>query len=155
MPYPPHTGIINSTSRPDLEGGDGDGDGNGGNGGPALHTTSNGLASIHSAPGGGGSGGGDDEEQELSRPGCFFWMALVTAAISLLSEWVVGAIEGASKDLGVPLPFLVTILLPIVGNAAEHASAVLFAMRNRMELALGVAVGSSTQVWGGLVWGLV
>lgn len=41
-----------------------------------------------------------------------------------------------------PLPFLVTILLPIVGNAAEHASAIVFAFKNRMEIALGVAVGA-------------
>ncbi len=55
-------------------------------------------------------------------------------------------VQGASTALSIPLPFLVTILLPIVGNAAEHASAIIFAVRNRIELALGVAVGSSTQV---------
>ena len=40
-----------------------------------------------------------------------------------------------------PLPFLTTIVVPIVGNAAEHASALMFAVKNRMEVALGVAVG--------------
>ncbi len=49
--------------------------------------------------------------------------------------------QGASKTLGVPMPFLTTILLPIVGNAAEHASAIVFAYKNRVEIALGVAVG--------------
>lgn len=44
------------------------------------------------------------------------------------------------------MPFLTTILLPIVGNAAEHASALMFAYRNRIEISLGVAVGSATQV---------
>ena len=59
--------------------------------------------------------------------------------------------QGASVQLGVPLPFLVTILLPIVGNAAEHTSAIMFAVRDRIEVALGVAVGESDRVmtWGG------
>lgn len=60
--------------------------------------------------------------------------------------------QGASTALHMPMPFLTTILLPIVGNAAEHASAIVFAYKNRIEIALGVAVGSSTQVTGG-GWG--
>lgn len=88
----------------------------------------------------------DEEELVLSKPGCFVWLTLVTACIALLSEWIVDAITGASKSLHIPMPFLVTILLPIVGNAAEHASAIVFAYKNRIEIALGVAVGSSTQV---------
>ena len=43
--------------------------------------------------------------------------------------------------------FIATILVPIVGNAAEHASAVIFAYKNKMAISLGIAVGSSTQVW--------
>lgn len=49
-------------------------------------------------------------------------------------------------QLKVPLPFLTTIVVPIVGNAAEHSSAILFAMKNRMEIALGVAVGEAAAV---------
>jgi hypothetical protein len=45
-------------------------------------------------------------------------------------------------QLKVPMPFLTTIVVPIVGNAAEHASALIFAVKNRMEVALGVAVGA-------------
>mmetsp|Transcript_17489 Transcript_17489/g.37792 ORF Transcript_17489/g.37792 Transcript_17489/m.37792 type:complete len:594 (+) Transcript_17489:253-2034(+) len=88
----------------------------------------------------------EEEEKVLSFAGCFIWLTIVTIFISLLSEYIVDAIEGASTSLKIPMPFLVTILLPIVGNAAEHASAIIFAMRNRMEIALGVAVGSSTQI---------
>lgn len=47
----------------------------------------------------------------------------------------------ASKQLRVPMPFLTTIVVPIVGNAAEHASALIFAVKNRMEISLGVAMG--------------
>ena len=48
--------------------------------------------------------------------------------------------------MGVPLLFIGTILLPIVGNAAEHAAAVIFAYRNKMEISLGIAVGSAVQI---------
>jgi calcium/proton exchanger cax len=47
----------------------------------------------------------------------------------------------ASRQLKVPMPFLTTIVVPIVGNAAEHASALIFAVKNRMEISLGVAIG--------------
>ena len=44
------------------------------------------------------------------------------------------------------MAFISVILLPIVGNAAEHASAVMFALKNKMDISLGVAIGSSTQI---------
>lgn len=77
---------------------------------------------------------GDDDELVLSKAGSFVWLALITALIALLSEFVVGAIEAASKSLRLPLPFLTTIVLPIFGNAAEHASAVVFAWRNKLDV---------------------
>jgi Ca2+:H+ antiporter len=58
----------------------------------------------------------------------------------------VGAIDGSSRSLGLPVLFSATILLPIVGNAAEHFSAILFARKNQMDISLGIAVGSSTQI---------
>lgn len=88
----------------------------------------------------------EGEEKVLSKTGCFVWLAIVTVLISILSDYIMGAIRGASKQLKVPMPFLTTIIVPIVGNAAEHASAVVFAYRNRIEISLGVAVGSSTQI---------
>jgi Ca2+:H+ antiporter len=82
------------------------------------------------------------EEPELSLLACVLWLAAAAALIALLSEQLVGAIEEAAVGLRVPLPFLSTILLPIVGNAAEHASAITFAAKGRMELVMGVAVGT-------------
>eukprot|EP00803_Ostreobium_quekettii_P008735 evm.model.scf_774EXC.2 EVM.evm.TU.scf_774EXC.2 scf_774EXC:30261-42288(-) len=82
----------------------------------------------------------------LGRGGALVWLSIVTVLIALISEFVVSSIEGAADGLKIPLPFLSTIVLPIVGNAAEHASAILFAYKNRMEITLGVAVGSSTQI---------
>ncbi|XP_038692472.1 vacuolar cation/proton exchanger 2-like isoform X3 [Tripterygium wilfordii] len=54
--------------------------------------------------------------------------------------------EGASVSLKMPMAFISVILLPIVGNAAEHASAIVFAMKDRLDISLGVAIGSSTQI---------
>ncbi|KAJ0965508.1 hypothetical protein J5N97_026646 [Dioscorea zingiberensis] len=54
--------------------------------------------------------------------------------------------EGASIALRIPIAFISVILLPIVGNAAEHASAIMFAMKDKLDISLGVAIGSSTQI---------
>ncbi|KAF8055733.1 cation/proton exchanger 4 [Scenedesmus sp. PABB004] len=87
-----------------------------------------------------------DEAPVLSRVGCFVWLTVVTLAISWLSDAIMEAITEASHQLHVPMPFLTTIVVPIVGNAAEHASALGFAIKNRMDIAMGVALGSSTQI---------
>lgn len=57
---------------------------------------------------------------------------VITVFISILSDYLVGAIEGASAQWDVSTAFISVILLPIVGNAAEHASAVMFAMKNKV-----------------------
>lgn len=93
-----------------------------------------------------GGDGDDDEEKVLSWIGCFVWLTIITVLIAFLSEFIMDGIIGASTQLHVPLPFLSTIVLPIVGNAAEHASAVVFAYKNKIEISLGVAVGSATQI---------
>ncbi|XP_020586277.1 vacuolar cation/proton exchanger 2-like isoform X5 [Phalaenopsis equestris] len=54
--------------------------------------------------------------------------------------------EGASEAMSMPVAFISVILLPIVGNAAEHASAIMFAMKDKLDITLGVAIGSSTQI---------
>lgn len=73
-------------------------------------------------------------------------MIIVGVLISVLSEQIVDAIEGAALSLGVGQVFIGCIILPIVGNAAEHVSAVSVAYRNKMDLSLGIAIGSSTQI---------
>jgi len=90
----------------------------------------------------------DDEEEETTQTfwGCIFWLAVITVFISFLSDYLVDAIEGAAEGLGIPVAFISVIILPIVGNAAEHASAVIFAIKNKMDISLGVAIGSSTQI---------
>jgi Ca2+:H+ antiporter len=73
-------------------------------------------------------------------------MAVVTLLIVWMSEILVGTVEHASKALGLSNLFVGVVVVAVVGNAAEHSTAVLVAMRNRMELAVGIAIGSSTQI---------
>ncbi|KAJ7964642.1 Vacuolar cation/proton exchanger [Quillaja saponaria] len=88
----------------------------------------------------------DEEGPEISMWESIIWLSILTSWISILSEYLVNAIEGASKDLKLPVAFISVILLPIVGNAAEHAAAIMFAMKDKLDISLGVAIGSSTQI---------
>ncbi|KAG6497104.1 hypothetical protein ZIOFF_044992 [Zingiber officinale] len=88
----------------------------------------------------------EEEPPELSQWEAISWLAVLTLWISILSEYLVDAIEGASDALNLPLAFISVILLPIVGNAAEHASAIMFAMKDKLDISIGVAIGSSTQI---------
>jgi len=73
-------------------------------------------------------------------------LVVAALAIGLLSEILVSATEEAVKSLGLSEIFVGLILIPIIGNAAENSSAILMAMKGRMDLAVGIAVGSSIQV---------
>ena len=73
-------------------------------------------------------------------------LIVVAATIAVLSEFLVGSTEAAAKSIGLSDIFVGLILIPIIGNAAEHSSAVMMAMKNRMDLAVSIAVGSSIQV---------
>ncbi len=67
-------------------------------------------------------------------------------AIGVVAEILVGATEETVKVLGLSEFFVGLILIPIIGNAAENSSAIIMAMRNRMDLSLNIAIGSSIQV---------
>jgi|EP00945_MAST-04E_sp_MAST-4E-sp1_P007657 Ca2+:H+ antiporter len=93
--------------------------------------------------------GQEDDDEE--PPVLGFWggitlLGVLTLFISTLSDLIVDAIDGAASDLKIPYLFIGTILIPIVGNAAEHAAAIIFAYRNKMEIAMGIAVGSAVQI---------
>uniref|UniRef100_M4FE64 Vacuolar cation/proton exchanger n=1 Tax=Brassica campestris TaxID=3711 RepID=M4FE64_BRACM len=87
-----------------------------------------------------------DEDPEISKWESIIWLSILTAWVSLLSGYLVDAIEGASVSWNIPIAFISVILLPIVGNAAEHAGAIMFAMKDKLDLSLGVAIGSSIQI---------
>lgn len=78
-----------------------------------------------------------------------FWvfiLLIVTLAVAVESELLVDSLEEATSALGLTALFTGVILLPIIGNAAEHATAVTVAMKNKMDLSVSVAVGSSMQI---------
>lgn len=92
---------------------------------------------------------GDSEEEEapeITFWEAICWLVILTLWVSVLSGYLVDAIQGASESLNMPVAFISVILLPIVGNAAEHASAIMFAMKDKLDITLGVAIGSSTQI---------
>ncbi len=79
----------------------------------------------------------------------WFWVIilfLVTITVAIESELLVNSLESATEGLGVTQLFTGVIVLPLIGNAAEHFTAVTVAMKNKMDLSLSVAVGSTLQI---------
>ena len=73
-------------------------------------------------------------------------LALATVGVAVESELLVHAVTEAGHTLGLSQIFLGLIIIPIIGNAAEHATAVVVARKGKMDLALQIALGSSTQI---------
>lgn len=73
-------------------------------------------------------------------------LAVATGAVVLQSEILVHAVEEVTTTLGWSELFLGLIVIPVIGNAAEHATAILVARKGQMDLALNIALGSSTQI---------
>jgi len=88
----------------------------------------------------------DPEEATMSLPFAIVLLTIVTLVISVCAEYLVDSIEGISQNWNLSPSFVGLILLPIVGNAAEHVTAITVALKNKMDLAIGVALGSSMQV---------
>lgn len=91
-------------------------------------------------------GGEEEEENDMSASVSVALLASSTLVVAACSECLVDSIEDVSENYGLPKAFIGVILLPIVGNACEHSTAVTAAYKGMMDLALGVAVGSSTQI---------
>ena len=75
-----------------------------------------------------------------------FMLAIAGVAVGLMSEILVGSIEQASHGIGISPFFVAVIVVAIVGNAAEHWVAVYFAWRDKMDLSINIAIGSSAQI---------
>jgi len=73
-------------------------------------------------------------------------MVVVTLLLVWMSEILVATVEHASRALGLTNLFVGVVVVAVVGNAAEHSTAILMALRNRMEIAINIAVGSTTQI---------
>jgi Ca2+:H+ antiporter len=73
-------------------------------------------------------------------------LAGATVFVALMSEFLVGALEETVEDLGLSKLFVGLIIVPLVGNAAEHSSAILLAFKDKMDVSIEIAIGSSTQI---------
>jgi Ca2+:H+ antiporter len=90
---------------------------------------------------------GEAEEAQILSP----WAAavalvVITVAVAICAEYLVDSIDSIVESMHISKTFIGLILLPIVGNAAEHVTAVVVATKNKMNLAIGVAIGSSMQI---------
>ncbi|NEQ30218.1 MAG: calcium/proton exchanger [Leptolyngbya sp. SIO4C5] len=91
----------------------------------------------------------EDNSHHEHRPNLKLWVTVLLGAtllVALESELLVDALEVATEQLGLTKLFTGVILLPVIGNAAEHATAVTVAMKDKMDLSVSVAVGSSLQI---------
>jgi Ca2+:H+ antiporter len=88
----------------------------------------------------------DEVEVGWSRNKALAILSVVTIALAIMSEVLTGAIEPAAESMGLTPLFAGVFLLAVVGNAAEMISAIRFARRDKMDLAIGITVGASTQV---------
>ncbi|KAH9845324.1 putative sodium, calcium exchanger protein isoform 2A [Teratosphaeria destructans] len=93
------------------------------------------------------NGNEDEQAPEMSRTAAVVLLLISTALVAVCAEFMVDAIPGMlDNSPGISQAFIGLIILPIVGNAAEHVTAVTVATKNKMDLAIGVAVGSSIQI---------
>jgi Ca2+:H+ antiporter len=86
------------------------------------------------------------EQPQMSRTAAVMLLLVSTGLVALCAEFLVDAIPAMTSQSSVSQAFIGLIILPIVGNAAEHVTAVTVATKNKMDLAIGVAVGSSIQI---------
>lgn len=93
--------------------------------------------------------GGDipeEEEHLLSPVGATVVLIIVTVLVAVCADYLVGSIDSIVQKTGMSKTFIGLVLIPIVGNAAEHVTAVVVSWKNKMDLAIGVAIGSSLQI---------
>jgi Ca2+:H+ antiporter len=83
---------------------------------------------------------------QWSRGKAITILLVATALVALLSEFLVSTIENVRDSIGLTEVFVGVIVVAIVGNAAEHSTAVVMAMKNKMDLTIGIAIGSSLQI---------
>ncbi|EFJ40822.1 Ca2+/H+ antiporter, cation antiporter, membrane protein [Volvox carteri f. nagariensis] len=91
-------------------------------------------------------GDDDDAVPMLTLGTSIGLLTAITAVVAVCSEFLTGSIEKVSERTHLSQAFIGLIILPIAGNACEHLTACIVAMRNKMDLSMGVAVGSSIQI---------
>jgi Ca2+:H+ antiporter len=89
---------------------------------------------------------GEDEHGDWSMRRAITQLAVAAVLVGVMSEVLVGSVSEASKEIGLSEFFVGVFVVAIVGNAAEHWVAVLVAAKDKMDLAVGIAIGSSAQI---------
>jgi Ca2+:H+ antiporter len=89
---------------------------------------------------------GEHRQPEWSRRTAMLVLLVATAGVALMSEFLVGSVGDATDKLGMNSVFVGVIVVAVIGNAAEHSTAVMVALKDKMDLAVNIAVGSSIQV---------
>ncbi|KAJ4234268.1 Vacuolar calcium ion transporter [Fusarium solani] len=93
-----------------------------------------------------GGEGEEPEEPTLGTVSAVAVLVVTTILVAICADYLVGSIDNLVETSGISRAFIGLILIPIVGNAAEHVTAVVVAVRDKMDLAMGVAIGSSIQI---------
>src|SRR5262249_30817377 len=89
---------------------------------------------------------GERHQPEWSRRTSLLVLLVATAGVAVMSEFLVSSVDGAVKKLGMTELFIGVIVVAVIGNAAEHSTAVMVAVKNKMDLAVNIAIGSSIQI---------
>jgi Ca2+:H+ antiporter len=88
----------------------------------------------------------EQEEPTMDLSFAVISLICVTIVVAACAEFLVSAIEGVASKANLSHTFIGIILLPLVGNAAEHVTAITVAMKNKMDLSISIAIGSSLQI---------
>jgi Ca2+:H+ antiporter len=88
----------------------------------------------------------EEKGEVWSRGKAIMVLLVATGFVALLSEFLVGTIESVGATFGITETFVGIIIVAIIGNAAEHSTAILMALKNKMNLSVGIAIGSSLQI---------
>lgn len=89
---------------------------------------------------------GEHHQPEWSRKTSLIVLVIATVGVAVMSEMLIHSVEEAAKALHMNHVFIGVIVVAVVGNAAEHSTAVLVAAKNKMDLAVNIAIGSSIQI---------
>ena len=88
----------------------------------------------------------EEERRDASLPRAIILLIASTVAIAVISEIFVGTVEPMAESAGLSKTFVGIILVPIIGNAAEHSSAIIMAVKDKMNASIEIALGSSLQI---------
>lgn len=92
------------------------------------------------------AGDGESKKPEWTARTSVLVLLAATTGVAFMSEFLIGSVNVAAEAVGMNKVFIGVIVVAVIGNAAEHSTAVLVAMKNKMDLAVTIAIGSSLQI---------